>query len=53
MYVALIIIIIIIFKAHINVKFCHSIKSIKYVVKYINKGSDYATFWMQDAGDIT
>ena len=32
-----------IFKAHINVELCSSIKSIKYVCKYINNGSDMAT----------
>lgn len=30
------------FKAHINVKSCHSVKSIKYICKYVTKGSDMA-----------
>jgi len=32
-----------IFEAHINVEACHSIKSIKYICKYILKGSDLTT----------
>lgn len=34
-------------KTHINVEVCCSIKSIKYVCKYVNKGSDMAVFGIQ------
>ncbi|XP_054281787.1 uncharacterized protein LOC128999354 [Macrosteles quadrilineatus] len=33
-----------IFNAHINVEYCSSVKAIKYVCKYIHKGSDQAAF---------
>ncbi|XP_055910686.1 uncharacterized protein LOC129945050 [Eupeodes corollae] len=36
------------FSAHINVEYCHSVKAIKYLTKYINKGSDQATFAIED-----
>lgn len=41
------------FKTHCNVEFCNSIKSIKYVCKYVNKGSDMAVFGITapDAND--
>ncbi len=29
-----------IFNAHINVKYCNTVKSIKYICKYVHKGSD-------------
>lgn len=41
------------FKTHCNVEYCNSIKSIKYVCKYVNKGSDMAVFGVSapDAND--
>ena len=37
-----------IFNAHINVEMCNSVKSIKYICKYINKGSDMAMVQLED-----
>ncbi|KAL8585059.1 hypothetical protein ACOMHN_013075 [Nucella lapillus] len=38
------------FNCHINVEICSSIKSIKYVLKYVYKGTDQAVFQLQKAG---
>ncbi|GBP12991.1 hypothetical protein EVAR_81528_1 [Eumeta japonica] len=39
------------FNAHINVEYCHSVQAIKYICKYINKGSDQATFGVRNPND--
>ena len=36
-----------IFNAHINVEYCNTVKSIKYICKYVNKGSDQAVFGLE------
>ncbi|XP_055910681.1 uncharacterized protein LOC129945044 [Eupeodes corollae] len=38
-------------KAHINVELCSSVKSIKYICKYVHKGSDKAIFAVQNVND--
>ncbi|GBP76086.1 hypothetical protein EVAR_46954_1 [Eumeta japonica] len=37
-----------IYKAHINIELCSSVKSIKYICKYVHKGSDMAVFSVQN-----
>ena len=39
-----------IFQANINVEYCNSVKSIKYICKYVNKGSDQAIFGLEKDG---
>ncbi|XP_067930983.1 uncharacterized protein [Watersipora subatra] len=39
-----------VFNTHINVEFCNSVKSIKYICKYVNKGSDQAVFGLERDG---
>ena len=39
-----------IFQAHINGEYCNSVKSIKYICKYVNKGSDQAVFGLESDG---
>ena len=39
------------YNCHINVEVCCSIKSIKYIYKYIYKGTDCASFAVQGSGE--
>jgi len=39
------------YKAHINVEVCSSVKSIKYICKYVHKGSDVAVFAVQNVNE--
>lgn len=39
------------YKAHINVEFCSSVQSIKYICKYVNKGNDLAVFVVRNVSD--
>ncbi|GFU32746.1 ATP-dependent DNA helicase [Trichonephila clavipes] len=36
------------YNAHINVEYCNSVKAIKYICKYVNKGSDMAMFGVEN-----
>lgn len=39
------------FETYINVEYCNSVKSIKYICKYVNKGKDMAIFAVTNAND--
>ncbi|XP_026475684.1 uncharacterized protein LOC113380823 [Ctenocephalides felis] len=39
------------FKTHCNIEYCNSVKSIKYICKYVTKGSDMAVFGLQSSND--
>lgn len=41
-----------VFDGHINIELCSSVKSIKYVTKYIYKGSNQATFSAQSTDEV-
>ncbi|UYV71113.1 hypothetical protein LAZ67_8001784, partial [Cordylochernes scorpioides] len=41
------------FDSHINVEYCSSVKAIKYVCKYINKGTDQAVFSLHHLDEVT
>ncbi|GFT78626.1 ATP-dependent DNA helicase [Trichonephila clavipes] len=41
-----------IFNCHINVEFCNTVKAIKYICKYINKGSDQAIFNIRQQDNV-
>jgi hypothetical protein len=44
------------FKEHINVEYCNSVRATKYICKYVNKGGDMAVFGLRNdnkADEIT
>ncbi|XP_061385228.1 uncharacterized protein LOC133320601 [Danaus plexippus] len=41
-----------IYNCHINVEFCNTVQAIKYICKYINKGSDQAIFNIRQQGNV-
>ena len=40
------------YKAHINLEACISIKSVKYIFKYVYKGHDCANIEVQETGQL-
>ncbi|XP_044591486.1 uncharacterized protein LOC123269716 [Cotesia glomerata] len=41
------------FKAHINIEYCNSVKSIRYICKYVNKGSGQAAFTVENLDEVS
>ncbi|GFR00265.1 helitron_like_N domain-containing protein [Trichonephila clavata] len=41
------------YNAHITVEYCDSVKAIKYICKYVNKGSDMAVFGVETQLHLT
>lgn len=41
------------FGTHIKVENCNFVKYIKYICKYVNKGSDQASFIVDDFDEVT
>ncbi len=39
------------YNAHINVEYCYSVASVKYIHKYIHKGTDRVMFRLEDAAE--
>ena len=37
---------------HINIEICTSIKAVKYIYKYIYKGSNYTTLQLTDGDEV-
>ncbi|EPB71997.1 hypothetical protein ANCCEY_08921 [Ancylostoma ceylanicum] len=40
------------FEAHTNVEYCNSVKSIEYICRYVNKGSDMAVFRLENGNGV-
>ncbi|XP_075707181.1 LOW QUALITY PROTEIN: uncharacterized protein LOC142741727 [Rhinoderma darwinii] len=41
------------FQSHVNIEYCNSVKAIKYICRYVNKGSDQAAFGLERQGRTT